>query len=412
MSPRRSWLAELRSGAIGTNVVALGFTSFFTDISAEMVTAALPAYAILHLGLSPLEFGTVDGIQRGAALLVGVAIAFGADRGRQHKRVALAGYAISAVCKLALFLAAGMKGALSWILLVDRAGKGLRSPARDALIAGSSAPDVLATAFGLHRALDAAGALLGPLAAFAILAVAPQAFDAIFVVSLCAACVGLACLALFVREEPVAARAQATFREAFGLLAQPRFRALFFVALLLALATVSESFLYVAHQRRSDFAGDLIPLLFATTAVAQLVLTMPAARLADRVGRDRVFLGGQLCLLVSYAALLLPAMGPANGSILVVSLGAFLAATDGVLMAMTSAIVPAELRASGLALVMAALGTGRLVASIVFGAVWSARGPSFAVWTFGAAILCMVPFAWLVLRRRDAPSPTEHASAA
>src|SRR5262245_66367613 len=113
MPERGGWIAEVRSGAIGRNVVALGFTSFFTDVSSEMVTAALPAYAILHLGLSPLEFGTIDGIQRGAALLVGVAIAFGADRGRRHKRVALAGYAISAVCKLVLYRAAGTKGALS-----------------------------------------------------------------------------------------------------------------------------------------------------------------------------------------------------------------------------------------------------------------------------------------------------------
>jgi len=412
MSPRRSWLAELKSGAIGTNVVALGFTSFFTDISSEMVTAALPAYAILHLGLSPLEFGTLDGIQRGAALLVGVAIAFGADRGRNHKRLALAGYSVSALCKLVLFLAAGTKGALSWILLVDRAGKGLRSPARDALIAGSSSPGVLATAFGVHRALDAAGALLGPLAAFALLSAAPQAFDAVFVVSLCSACIGLACLALFVREEPVPGRAKATLREAFGLFLAPRFRALVVVALLLALATVSESFLYVTHQRRTDFAGDSIPLLFSATAVAQLLLTMPAARLADRVGRGRVFLAGQLCLLATYATLLLPATGNGGALLLVLCLGAFMAATDGVLMAMTSAIIPAELRVSGLAIVMAAIGAGRLVASIAFGALWSARGSSFAVWAFGAAILCLLPFAWLVLGRRDTQKMSEHAPAA
>src|SRR6185295_8022518 len=197
---RQSWLAELRSGAIGRNVVALGWTSFFTDISSEMVAAAMPAYVIGYLGLGPLEFGAVDGIQRGAALVIGAIVAFGADRFGRRKGAAFLGYAISAACKLGLSLAGNAATTLGALVLVDRTGKGLRTPARDALIAGSTEPRLLATAFGVHRAMDTVGALLGPLVAFLVLMVAPGAFVALFQVSLCFAIVGLATLWLFVDE--------------------------------------------------------------------------------------------------------------------------------------------------------------------------------------------------------------------
>jgi MFS family permease len=412
MNRARSWKTELRSGAIGGNVVGLGFTSFFTDISSEMVTAALPAYALLHLGLSPLEFGTIDGIQRGAALLVGVLIAFFCGRGRRHKRLAITGYAISAACKFAMFAAAGVATALSAVLLVDRVGKGLRAPSRDALIAASSEPRVLATAFGLHRALDAAGALLGPLTAFLVLYFAPNAFDAIFVVSLCAACVGLACITLFVRDEAEAARAHVELRAAFGLLREPRFRMIVFVALLFALATVSESFLYVALQRGGAIGGETLPLLFAATAIAQIVLTLPLARLADRHGRGRVFLCGQGLLLCAYASLFATGLGTAQPWVLVACLGAFLAATDGVLMALTSACVPGDLRASGLAIVTAATGVGRLSASLCFGALWVACGSSVATLVFGGAIVAFLPIAFVALKNQGADWSTGRAELA
>src|SRR5439155_23821011 len=148
--------------------------------------------------------GSVAGVQRGAGVVVGALVAFFADRFGRRKRAALTGYAISASCKLGLVVAgwAGTGTAmLASLVLVDRTGKGLRTPPRDALIAGSSEPRVLATAFGLHRTLDGLGALLGPLVAFAVLAVAPGAFDAVFVVSSCFAVVGLAALGLVVDED-------------------------------------------------------------------------------------------------------------------------------------------------------------------------------------------------------------------
>src|SRR5262249_22370723 len=167
---------------MSANVLFLGLTSMVTDISSEMISTILPLYLVFTLHLAPLEFGIVDGLYQGAAALVRVASGFVADRWRRHKEVAALGYALSAVCKLGILAAGSVWTALAGIVLIDRIGKGIRTAPRDALISLSSPQEELGTAFGVHRALDTAGAMIGPLVAFGLLALTPGAFDAIFVV--------------------------------------------------------------------------------------------------------------------------------------------------------------------------------------------------------------------------------------
>src|SRR5262249_1119049 len=138
----------------------------------------------------------------GASALVQVASGLISDRWQRHKAVAVCGYALSALTKPALLVVGGAWGALTGVILVDRTGKGIRTAPRDALISLNSPSDRLGTAFGVHRALDTCGAMLGPVIAFGLLTVAPGSFDTIFVVSFCAALVGLAVLLLFVQERP------------------------------------------------------------------------------------------------------------------------------------------------------------------------------------------------------------------
>ena len=188
----------------------LGLTSLLTDVSSEMVATILPLYLVFYLRLSPFEFGVLDGLYHGAAALVRLVGGFTADRWRRHKELAAAGYGLSAVCKLGLLAAGGAWGALVAVVLLDRTGKGLRTAPRDALISLSSPREELATAFGVHRALDTAGAMLGPILAFGLLALAADAFDAVFVVSFCAAMLGLGVLVLFVENRPVESTAAGT----------------------------------------------------------------------------------------------------------------------------------------------------------------------------------------------------------
>ena len=120
--------------ALNRTVWALGLTSLFTDISSEMVACILPVYLVLHLGLSPLAFGVIDGLYQGAAALVRIAAGVLADRWRRHKEIAAAGYGLSAACRLLILAAGSTWSTIAGVVAVDRLGKGIRTAPRDALI--------------------------------------------------------------------------------------------------------------------------------------------------------------------------------------------------------------------------------------------------------------------------------------
>ncbi len=312
------------SAAIAPTVFALGAVSLITDVSSEMVTAVLPLYLVTGLGLSPLGFGLLDGIYNGFSALVRLAYGHLADRGGgPDKWIAGLGYGISALCKPLLLLAHTLTP-IGLILAADRTGKGLRTAPRDALISLSSTPENRGRAFGVHRAMDTAGALLGPLVAFLILRATVDGYDAVFTVSFCVAVVGVLVLVLFVPgssstaaprtekavrekavedERAVDGRAvdgkvvdkrtvdkraaddravRPTLRAAFALLGRRDLRRVTVCALLLGLATVSDSFVYLLLQRRLGVPDRWFALLPLGTAAAFLLLAVPLGLLADR----------------------------------------------------------------------------------------------------------------------------------
>jgi MFS family permease len=405
----RSRAAGRRSPAVARNVVLIGLVSLLTDISSEMVTAVLPLYLVLSLGASPLQFGIVDGLYQGVTAIVRVASGLISDRWRRHKEVAAAGYGLSAACKLGLLAVGGAAGGIVGVVLADRVGKGIRTSPRDALISLSSSPATVATAFGVHRAMDTAGAMLGPLIAFGLLSLTPGAFDAIFVVSFCFALLGLAVLVLFVENQsaPAPARekpepiAPASAADVARLLGRSGYRRLVIAGGLLGLVTISDAFLYLGLQRKLEFTSSLFPLLAVGTALVYMLLAVPFGRLADRVGRGRVFCFGYGLLLLAYGALLTPAAGDAAVLVALALLGAFYAATDGVLMALAAPLLPAELRASGLGLLVTSTSLGRLGGSIAFGAVWTVWGLHSATLAFGAALALVLLGAVTQLARRE-----------
>ena len=199
---RRLLVRERTGGAaVPRTVFLLGLTSLFTDISSEMVVTILPLYLVYVGGFTPLAFGVIDGIYNGAAALVGLASGFVGDRFRRHKEVATAGYGLSAVCKLLLATVGTALSAIGATVLIDRIGKGIRTAPRDAMISLSTPERQLGAAFGVHRALDTTGAMIGPLLAFGLLALAPLAFNSIFLVSFFIALIGLGILVLLVQPK-------------------------------------------------------------------------------------------------------------------------------------------------------------------------------------------------------------------
>ncbi|HEY1276630.1 MAG TPA: MFS transporter [Thermoleophilaceae bacterium] len=406
----RRLLSRSRFGPhVSRTVVLLGLTSLFTDISSEMVTTVLPLYLVYVGGFSPLAFGVIDGLYNGAVALVGLASGFLGDRFRRHKEIAATGYGLSALCKLLLMTVGTAVSAIGAVILIDRAGKGIRTAPRDAMISLSTPERQLGTAFGVHRALDTTGAMIGPLVAFGILAIAPVAFHSIFLVSFCFAILGLGILTLFVEPKPVAREAAAparppSLRGSFRLVRIPRFRALLIAGGALSLATASDAFLFLALKEDLELGTSLFPLLFVGSASVYMVLAVPMGRLADRVGRGRVFLAGYVLLLGVYAAVLSPVAGWAVVVAALAMLGAYYAATDGVLMALGSSVVPQDVRGSGLALLRTSTSIARLFASLAFGALWTLWGMNVAIVCFGAALAAATVLAAVVLVRTPAPA--------
>lgn len=380
---------------VSPNVWLLGLTSLVTDVSSEMVTSVLPAYLVLYLGLSPLGFGAIDGVYQGLGSLVRWAGGATADRWRRHKEVAAAGYTLSAASRIALLLAGGMAAAIAAAIALDRLGKGIRTAPRDALISLSSDPRTMGVAFGIHRSLDAVGAFLGPLAALAVLWVTPRSFDSVFVVSFAIALVGVALIVLFVENAPAGPRSSpeaspaldSPFRAAHRLFEVAAFRNTTLAASVLAMTTVSDGFVFLTLQRSSHFGLELFPVLALATAASYFVFAVPAGRLADVVGRSRVFIGGHGALLLVYALLWLrPWPGAAGILVCVAILGLYYAMTDGVLAAAVSASVAPEVRGSALAVTGVAVSVCRALAAVAFGAVWTGFGIDTALICFALGL--------------------------
>ena len=402
----RSSLRRVASG----NVLALGLVSMFTDVSAEMVTAVLPAYLVLGLHLSLTQYGVLDGLYTGATALTRLLGGYLADRFRRPKVVALVGYGLSALAKVGLLGAAGA-GSIGAVIAADRTGKGIRTAPRDALIAQSVPERDLGQAFGVHRSLDAVGAFLGPLAALGLLALAGTAdYRVVFVGSLCVALVGLVLLGLFVREPATPAGGAAAVGGPAVLSPQGRprvhrllragtFRRLCVVAALLGLVTVGDGFVYLVLQDRDDLPVRAFPLLAVGTSLAFLVLAVPLGRLADRVGRWPVVVSGYGCLLTVY---LLLSAGSGPLWLVLALYGAFYAATDGVLAALAVPLIPEPLRTTGLALLQTGQALAYVASSVLFGVLWQHVGVGTACLAAAGVALLLLPVCALLLRQREA----------
>jgi MFS family permease len=390
--PRRD-----RIGQVSPVVWHMGWTSFLTDISAEMVNSALPGYLVLYLHLSPLEYGAIDGVYNGLAVaLLSLAAGIVADRSRRPKLVSVAGYGLSAICKL-LLLATGT--AWAWILAIvwlDRTGKSIRTAPRDAIISLNSSPALMASSFALHRALDACGSLLGPLVTFALLWPVPTKYAHVWLVSFAFAVHGMAVLWFRVPEAPKSVppgTGSRPTRQTFKGLLTGRLLALSVAALLLSAMSISDGFIYLLLQKQGGPGALYFPLFYVVTASFYVLLSVPAGRIADRFGRVPVFIAGYGALGLLYLVLLRSSeVGLGTVGLALGLLGLFYSATEGVLTAMASVVIPNASRATGIALVATLAGVGKVISSIAFGWMWGTFGalPSVAVFSAGLAAAIVV----------------------
>lgn len=382
----------------------LGLVSCLTDISSEMVSSVLPVYLFVHLQLSPVQFGLVDGLYQGVTAVARLVSGVVADRWRRYKLVAAFGYALSAVCKLGLLAAGGAWGAFAAVLSVDRVGKGIRTAPRDALISLATSPQHLASAFGVHRAMDTVGVLVGPLVAYWILSFVPGRFDAVFVISFAVACIGIAVLMLLVedRRGTDSDHASGVTIDIPALLRDRRFVAITAAAAVTSFVVVSDAFLYLLLQWKRGGGAETIPLLYAGSASAYLVLAAPLGRIADRIGRVPVFLMGLAFMIAVYATIAWVGLNLWSLALCLLLHGAYYASTDGVIAALVSGATRSDVRASSLAALTTATSLARLAGSVAVGIVWSWRGPeSVVTLALAAAVAALVVSAFALRGAED-----------
>ncbi|WP_158844149.1 MFS transporter [Saccharothrix deserti] len=383
-------------GRVPGTVVALGAVSLLTDVSAEMVTAFMPVYLLFTLNMGYAQFGVLDGLYTGATAVLRLVGGHVSDRTHRHKAVAAVGYGLSAVTKLIFPLVGASAFGIGATMAADRAGKGLRTAPRDALISLATPPDRLGAAFGLHRSMDTVGALLGPLVTFLLLYSIGTVAGPVFVVSACFAVVGLIVLVAFVRENPRPAPTgpPPSLKAGLALLRQAGYRRVTIAAALLGLATLSDAFVFILVQKATDAPLHLLPLFPLGTALVFLLAAAPLGRLADRIGRWPVFLGGHVLLLGVYVLLLGTGTGYVGVGAALLLHGLFYAATDGVLSARVSALVPESLRASGLSVVQTGQALARLVSSVAFGFLLQFAAFGTAVYAAIGSLVMAVLVAW------------------
>lgn len=391
---------------VGRVVVVLGMVSLLTDISSESVSAILPLYLTVVVGLSPVAYGLIDGLYQGVSALVRLGGGWLADASDRPKGVAFLGYGLSAVARVFLLFATGAAG-IAAVVTADRIGKGIRTAPRDSMISSSTPTEHLGRAFGVHRMLDTIGAALGPLIAFGILMLVPDGYSVVLVVSLAFALAGVALLGLLgpdVRNRSQAAELAGPTPPPFRWrdLTDRRLRPLLVIAGALGLLTIGDGFIYLALLDHGGVNVSWFPLFYVGTNLAYLLLAVPVGRLADRVGRARILVVGHLALVGAYLCSVLPTSTAAATVGTLALLGTFYAATDGVIAALAGRLVPVQARTSGIAAAQTVVALARMLASAGFGLLWLLLGPATAMMVVASLLAMAILAAASQVRRLDA----------
>lgn len=374
-----------RAPVISGNILVAGVVSFFTDVSSEMIIPVLPLFLSVTLKSPALAIGLIEGIAESTASLVRAYSGRLSDRTGRRKPLVIAGYALSNLTKPLLALA-GSWGHVLVVRFVDRVGKGIRTSPRDALIADSVDPAHRGLAFGFHRAMDTAGAAVGPLVAFGTLALLPENYRAVFWVAAIPGVIAIAVGAFFLQDRRIRS-APPSSAPAIGLSGLgPRFMAFTIIATVFAIGNSSDAFL-ILRARNVGMAARLIPLAYFTFNVIYAALSTPAGALSDRLGRRAVLATGYAIFAIVYLGfgLLAGERAPWGVLILFIIYGAYYALTDGVQKAFVADLVPSHLRATAMGVFSMATGLALLPASLIAGALWDRVGPS-APFFYGAAL--------------------------
>ncbi len=398
------------------NVWAVSFTSFFMDVSSEMVINILPLFLANVLGVRANVIGLIEGIAESTASLLKVFSGWLSDRLRARKWLAVTGYALSALSKPFFYVAASWE-AIAAVRWVDRFGKGIRTAPRDALVADSVDEQQRGFAFGFQRAADTAGAFLGMLIALGVVWFLQQAgttlgadtFRALVLVSLIPAVLAVLSLALGARDTPVLKQRPAP-KFAFRALGKP-FMTFLLISAIFDLGNSSDAFLVLRAQERGVSVAGVLAMLVMFNLVYTLV-SIPAGSLSDRIGRRKLIIGGWLVYAAIYAGFGLAQEGWHIWALYAIY-GLYYGLAFGTGKAMIADLVPEASRGTAYGTHNAVLGILDFPASLIAGILWHGLGAwegfgAPAPFLFGSALALIA--AVLMWRWRPASSPSAAGS--
>ena len=362
---------------IPRTVIALGLVSLLTDLSSEMIYPLLPVFLASVLGAGAMALGLIEGVAESAAALLKVASGIWTDRTRRRKPLILAGYTLSGMMRPLIGLAAAWPAVLA-LRFADRVGKGLRTSPRDALIADVTDARARGTAYGFHRAMDHAGAVLGPLVAAALLSFAGLPLRQVFLLSAIPAVAVVVVLLLGIKEPalPRVAAPAASKRLAPWSALGPDYRRLLLAVLIFTLGNSTDAFLLLRlSQAGVSTAG--IALLWSAHHVVKMIATYFGGQLSDRVGPRAMILAGWLF----YAAIYLTFGWLTSAPWLIavfLAYGIYFGLTEPAERAWVASLVPPQLRGTAFGWYHCAIGLAALPASVAFGLLWQHWGAAIA----------------------------------
>jgi MFS family permease len=381
------------------DVYALGATSLLNDAASEMIYPLLPAFLTSVLGVGAATLGIIEGSADALSSLLKLVSGHLSDRGGRRKPLVVGGYVIAGLAR-PLVAFARSAGFVLAVRLVDRVGKGLRASPRDALIGDVAPPELHGRAFGVHEGMDHAGAVIGPLMAYALLG-AGVALRHVFLLAALPALAACLVVAVVVREPPPRPRPAAPAPRAplRVVLSRPFLGYLGAVALF-ALGNSSDAFLLLRAQD-AGVPVQAAPLLWSLHHVVKAAISPSGGALADRIGHRRALALGWLVYAGIYAGFAF-ASGAAAIAGLFVVYGLHFALVGGAQKALVARLVPLEARGRGFGLYHLTVGVAALPASLLFGLLYQSFGARTA-FLCGAA-LALAAVLLLPLSRRGGGS--------
>jgi len=379
-------------------VLVLAAVSLLTDASSEIIYPLLPIFLTTVLGTSAAAVGAIEGAAETTAALLKLASGWWSDRARRRKPLVVAGYALASLAR-PLVAIAQSAGQVLAIRLTDRVGKGIRGSPRDALIAESVDPAIRGRAFGFHRAADHAGAVIGPLIAFALLRWEQLPLRTVFLFAALPGVLSVIVLVLGVRETPRDARASTGTKKAgVPSLDASLGRAFWtFLAsvLLFTLGNSTDAFL-ILRANQLGVPVSLIPILWAALHVVKSAASVPGGSLSDRFGRKPLILAGWAVYAAVYVG-----FGRATETwhawALFLAYGTFFGLTEGTQAALIADLVGQARRGTAYGWYYLAVGIGALPASVLFGLVWDRVSPR-AAFDLGAGLALAAAVVLLAVR--------------